>query len=341
MTSTSTVERSTVSFYRYVQLTDPEALRDRLKTQWDLLGVLGRVYLAREGINAQVWVPRESWNAFRDQVWEIFPAIAFKFALEENKIPFAKLKIKVRPKLVSDGLADDAFDVSNVGQHLDARAFNEALEDPETVLVDMRNHYECEVGRFPQAIVPEANTFREALPEVTEILKDKKDKKILLYCTGGIRCEKASSWLKHQGFSDVYQLHGGIIDYARQVKEQGLDSQFIGKNFVFDQRMGERITSDIIAQCHQCGKAFDEHSNCAYEGCNRLFLQCPACREKFDACCSRICQEIRTKPKEERVAIQHQWEQMMGPKHYWSRTRLPAEYALQDALELEPFLPPS
>ncbi|RYD79378.1 MAG: rhodanese-related sulfurtransferase [Verrucomicrobiaceae bacterium] len=186
------------------------------------------------------------------------------------------------------------------------------------MVVDLRNHYECEVGRFENAILPEANTFREALPEVLESLKGSEDKKLLLYCTGGIRCEKASAWFKFNGFSDVNQLHGGIIDYARQVKEEGLPSLYRGKNFVFDKRLSEAITDDVLAQCHQCDNPWDLHSNCRFEGCNRLFLQCASCKEEFDACCSKTCQEIMQKPKEVRVALQYLFQAFnhRGPRKY-------------------------
>ena len=127
---------------------------------------------------------------------------------------------------------------------------------------------------------------------VKDILKGKEDKKILLYCTGGIRCEKASAYLKHHGFNDVNQLHGGIIEYARQIKSKGLESKFKGKNFVFDERMGERITDDVISRCYQCGSLCDSHYNCANDGCHLLFIQCETCREKFEACCSDECQKI-------------------------------------------------
>jgi UPF0176 protein len=332
--------RRTLSFYRYVKLKDPTLLRDRLRAEWECLGVLGRTYLAHEGINAQVSVPAEHLEAFQHHVRSIFPEIPFKIALEESDSAFAKLKIKVRSKLVADGLSDDAFDVTDVGTHLNAREFNAAMVQPGTIVVDMRNHYECEVGHFEGAILPDANTFREALPEVLERLADKKDRKILLYCTGGIRCEKASAWLKHHGFQDVNQLHGGIIDYARQAREEGLELKFFGKNFVFDQRMGERVTDHVVAHCHQCGQGCDEHTNCAYEGCNRLFIQCEACRAEFDACCSRVCQDVRSRSKEERIAIQQAWVEQLGPRHYASRTRVPAHFAVRRSqLERPPSMP--
>jgi len=319
--------RITLSFYRYVRVEDPQDLMLRLRQAWEPWEVKGRTYIAQEGINAQVNVPLQYRADFCEQVRSIFPEIPFKFALEEGEEAFRKLKIKVRKKLVADGLPDGSFDVTNVGRHLDAESFHEALEQPGTLVVDLRNHYESEVGHFKNALLPEANTFRDALPEVLEKLQGQEDSKILLYCTGGIRCEKASAYFRHKGFKDVNQLHGGIIDYAHQVSEKGLDSCFVGKNFVFDQRLGERVTHDIIAHCHQCGALDDTHTNCRFEGCNRLFLQCSNCLQDFDGCCSRECQSIMQRPKEDRVLVQHEWDKKFGPDHYLSRTRIPETYS--------------
>ncbi len=316
--------RMTLSFYRYVRIEDPQDLMQRLRAAWELLDVKGRTYVAHEGINAQVNIPIEQKEPFCAQVRSIFPEMPFKFALEEAGEAFSKLKIKERKKLVADGLSDASFDASDVGIHLDAESFHAALDEPGTLVVDLRNHYECEVGHFRGALLPEANTFRDALPEVLEKLRGLEERKILLYCTGGIRCEKASAYFRFKGFKDVNQLHGGIIDYAHQVAEKGLASRFVGKNFVFDQRMGERVTEDVIAHCHQCDAQCDTHTNCKFEGCNRLFLQCPSCRVDYAGCCSRECQEILSKPKEQRVQIQHSWDQKFGPTHYLSRTRIPA-----------------
>jgi UPF0176 protein len=209
----------------------------------------------------------------------------------------------VRNKIVADGLNDYDFDVTNVGKHLDARQFNEAMDLPGTVVVDMRNHYESEVGHFTGAICPDADTFREELPMVLDMLKNAKHQKILLYCTGGIRCEKASAYLKHHGFEDVNQLHGGIIEYAHQIKEQGLPSKFIGKNFVFDERLGEDITPDIISACHQCGLPANTHVNCANPECHLLFIQCTSCQEKMEGCCTPQCLERIHLPADVQAAM--------------------------------------
>lgn len=300
-----TIKRITVSFYRYVIIDNPKELRDSLFEQWNALKILGRIYVAKEGINAQMCVPEENWEIFKYNLHQnpLFTGIPFKIAVEDDGKSFYKLTIKVRPKIVADGLDDNAFDVTNVGNHLTAKQFNEAMKNPETIIVDMRNHYESEVGKFVGALCPDADTFREELPMVIEELKDKKDKKILMYCTGGVRCEKASAYLKHHGFKDVNQLHGGVIDYVRQIKAEGLESKFIGKNFVFDERVGERITDDVIAECHQCGKPCDTHVNCANDDCHLLFIQCDACAEKMNGCCTPECVHIASLPVEEQRAL--------------------------------------
>jgi len=295
------IKRVTLSFYRYVIIDTPNEYRDELYKRWDALNVKGRIYVAREGINAQLSVPEEKFETLRKDIDsdKYLTNVLFKIAVEDDGKSFYKLLLKVRKKIVADGLNDDAFDVTNVGKHLSAKEFNEALEQEGTVVVDMRNHYESEVGRFENAICPDVDTFREELEWVTENLKDKKDSKVLLYCTGGIRCEKASAYFKHEGFKDVNQLHGGIIDYARQIKQDGLQSKFKGKNFVFDERLGEKITHDVISVCHQCGEPCDEHTNCANDDCHLLFIQCEKCKAKMKNCCTPECISINELPVEE------------------------------------------
>ncbi len=299
------IKRITVSFYRYVIIENPQELRNQLFEQWNTLNILGRIYIAREGINAQMSVPEESWEIFKYNLHldARFASIPFKIAVEDDGKSFYKLTIKVRPKIVADGLDDGTFDVTNVGNHLTAKQFNDAMESPDTLIIDMRNHYESEVGKFVGAICPDADTFREELPMVIEELKDKKDKKIIMYCTGGVRCEKASAYLKHHGFNDVSQLHGGIIDYVRQIKAEKLPSKFIGKNFVFDERVGERITDDVIAECHQCGAVCDTHVNCLNDDCHLLFIQCEKCFEKMKGCCTLACMHIAALPVDEQRAL--------------------------------------
>ena len=209
----------------------------------------------------------------------------------------------MRKKIVADGIEDPAFDMANKGKYVNAEQFNQLTEDPDTVVIDMRNYYEYEVGHFQNAIEVPSDTFREQLPMAVDMMKDKKGANIIMYCTGGIRCEKASAYMLHQGFKNVFHLEGGIINYARQIKEKGLKSKFIGKNFVFDERLGEKITDDIIAHCHQCGKPADTHTNCKNDGCHLLFIQCEDCAKTYEGCCSPECQETLHLPAERRKEL--------------------------------------
>ena len=299
-------QRLTLSFYAYAKIEDPKKFRDDLFIEWNKLDALGRTYVAKEGINAQMSIPAENIEAFREtlEVYDFMKNIRLNVAVEQDDHSFLKLTVKVRDKIVADGLNDETFDVTNIGVHLKAREFNEIIEDPNTIIVDFRNHYESEIGHFKGAITPDVETFRESLPIINEQLKDhKEDKNLVMYCTGGIRCEKASAFFKHQGFKNVYQLEGGIINYAKQIKEEGLESKFIGKNFVFDHRLGERITDDIVSQCHQCGKPCDNHTNCENEGCHLLFIQCDECKAVMENCCSIECQEIIHLPMDEQIKL--------------------------------------
>lgn len=294
------IERVTFSFYKYVPIEHPKELRYELFIQWSALNCFGRIYIAHEGINAQMSVPKNNWDAFVNQLYSDvrFNDIPFKIAVDDDGKSFYKLGVKVREKVVADGIDDETFNPSNTGTYLNAEGFNKAIEDPNTIVVDMRNHYESEVGRFDNAFCPDADTFREELPLVVEHLKGQEDKKVIMYCTGGIRCEKASAYLKHKGFKDVNHLRGGIIQYAKEVKEQGLESKFRGVNFVFDERIGERITPDVLSNCHQCGKPCDTHVNCKNDDCHLLFIQCDACATLMNGCCTPACQKIAAMPIE-------------------------------------------
>lgn len=295
-------DRLTISFYQYHQIKNPSLFRDYLFIHWDALEVLGRIYVANEGINAQLSIPAPRFNEFKAHLDNIsfLNGIRLNVAVEQDNKSFLKLKIKVRKKIVADGLNDDTFDVTDKGVHLKAAEFNQIIEDENTILIDMRNHYESEIGHFKNAQTPDVDTFRDSLPIISEsIAGHEEDKNIVMYCTGGIRCEKASAYFKHQGFKNVFQLEGGIINYARQVEDEGLENKFRGKNFVFDHRKSERISDEIISNCHQCGEPCDTHINCDNEACHLLFIQCPSCAEKMQNCCSAECVEIISLPKEE------------------------------------------
>lgn len=298
-------QRKTLSFYKYHQIADPGLFRDQLYENLDKLQVWGRIYIAHEGINAQISLPAQYFADFQTYLYSIpfLNQVRLNVAIDDDGKSFFKLKILVRKKIVADGLNDDTFDVTNSGVHLDATHFNAITADPNTVVVDMRNHYESEVGHFKDAVCPDVDTFRDSLPVVEQLLEEKKESNIVMYCTGGIRCEKASAWFKHRGFKNVFQLNGGIIEYARQVKEQGLENKFVGKNFVFDERLGERITEDIISVCHQCGTPCDSHTNCKNDGCHLLFIQCESCASAMNGCCSVACKEIIELPEEKQKEL--------------------------------------
>lgn len=300
-----TEPRRTISFYCYFPISDPQQFRDDLYRQLHELKVFGRIYVAHEGINAQISVPQSNLENFRSCIHAIphLENLRLNTAVDDDGKSFWVLKIKVRDKIVADGINDPSFDMQNKGKYVNAQQFNELTDDPDTIVVDMRNHYEYEVGHFDKAIEVPSDTFRDQLPMSAGMLGAHKEKNIIMYCTGGIRCEKASAYLLHRGFKNVYHLEGGIINYANTIKEQGLPNKFRGKNFVFDERLGERITEEVIARCHQCGKPADTHTNCRNEACHLLFIQCTECAEKYAGCCSDECYRVYQLPEEERKQL--------------------------------------
>ena len=295
-----TEPRVTISFYHYFPIIDPEQFRDELYISLNALNVFGRIYIANEGINAQVSIPANQFEEFTTYLYSLayLDNIRLNKAIDDDGKGFWVLKIKVRKKIVADGITDPLFTMGKKGRYVNATQMNELLTNDNTIVIDMRNHYEYEVGHFVKAIEVPSDTFREQLPRAVEMMKEHKDCTIIMYCTGGIRCEKASAYMLHNGFNNVFHLEGGIINYARQTKELGLDNKFIGKNFVFDDRLGERISPDIIAKCHQCNQPADTHTNCRNDGCHLLFIQCEDCGKKFDGCCSEDCLKMYSLPVE-------------------------------------------
>ena len=300
-----TEPRCTLSFYNYFSISDPQVFRDEMYAALNALKVFGRIYIAKEGINAQVSVPEPNFSSFKEYLNSIgqLQDTRLNIAVHDNGKSFWVLKIKVRDMIVADGIKDPCFDMNNKGQYVDAEAFNRLTEDPGTIVVDMRNHYEYEVGHFRDAVEVPSDTFREQLPMAAGMLEENKDKNIIMYCTGGIRCEKASAYMLHRGFKNVFHLEGGIIHYTNTVKEKGLPNKFSGKNFVFDDRMGERISDEVIAKCHQCGHPADTHTNCRNEACHLLFIQCDACARQYHGCCSQACSEVYQLPEEEQKVL--------------------------------------
>ena len=305
--------RMTCSFYRYVNIDKPNALRDELYNEWIELNVLGRVYIAEEGINAQISIPEPVFDTFIGLLnkKDYLANMPLKYAIQEGE-SFIKLAIRVKKEIVAYNIPKNEYNMNQVGIHLDASEFNKALENHDSVVVDMRNYYESEVGHFHNAILPDVERSKDLLPEVKKLLQNDKDKEVLLYCTGGIRCEKASSYLLHHGFKNVKQLNGGIIQYAHDVKEKNLNSKFIGSNFVFDQRLEERITDDIISKCHQCKNLCDTHTDCLNQACHILFIQCENCSEQFNGCCSIECKDFAALPIDEQRVLRKDPEKVVS-----------------------------
>ena len=315
-------DRTTVSFYRYINIDEPNTFRDHLYYEWDRLNIFGRVYIAKEGINAQISVPDHNWETFIIQLNKIkeLNDIHVKQALQDGP-SFYKLIIKVREELVAYGVPEESYDMNLVGKHLSTKEYNKALEDPDALIVDMRNYYESEIGRFEDALIPDVETSKELLPEVKRLLKGKEKNKVLLYCTGGIRCEKASSYLIKNGFQNVNQLKGGIIQYANDIKKKGMISRFKGKNFVFDDRLGERVTDDILASCHICGTTCDKHTDCKNDACHVLFIQCDACSEDFNGCCSIECRDFASLPLSEQKRLRKDPKRVVSKTFFDSRIK--------------------
>ncbi len=297
--------RTTISFYRYFNIQDPTLFRDDLYKGFNELQVFGRIYVATEGINAQISVPTHLFENYKAYLYSIpgLDGVRLNIAVNDNGKSFWVLRIKTRNKIVADGIEDSSFSMENKGKYVNAVQMNALLSSPETIVIDMRNHYEYEVGHFTNAIEIPSDTFREQLPMAADMMKEQKDKNIIMYCTGGIRCEKASAYMLHHGFKNVFHLEGGIINYANQIKEAALESQFKGKNFVFDNRLGEKITEDIISKCHQCGSPCDTHTNCKNDGCHLLFIQCPSCAETYAGCCTQACTDIVHLPIEKQIEL--------------------------------------
>jgi UPF0176 protein len=198
--------RITISFYSYFKIEDPEKFRNDLYCHLKGLGVLGRIYIASEGINAQISLPTDNLTAFKTYLYSIEPlnGLRLNIAVDDDGKSFYVLDIKVRNKIVADGINDPSFDMANRGRYVNAEQFNQLTNDPNTIVIDMRNHYEFEVGHFENAIEIPSDTFREQLPMAVDMMKENKDKNIIMYCTGGIRCEKASAYMKHSGFKNVF-----------------------------------------------------------------------------------------------------------------------------------------
>ncbi|XBC42116.1 MAG: rhodanese-related sulfurtransferase [Buchnera aphidicola (Meitanaphis elongallis)] len=287
--------RITVSFYKYFVINDIQKFRNDWYSYFKNLNVFGRIYVAKEGINAQISIPNNVYSDVKKFIYtysNVLKKIHVNRSLDTRK-SFWMLCIKIKETILADHLCEKSYNLNYTGKYLNAIQVNKMINKKDVTFLDIRNHYEYKIGRFKNAINVPVNTFRIQLQEIISFLKDKKNKKIVIYCTGGIRCEKASSWMIYNGFKYIYQVKGGIIGYVNNAKRHHLPIQFLGKNFVFDARMSEIVSNDILSTCSQCNCACDTYKNCYNHSCHKLFIQCIKCSKKFKDCCSQNCISIR------------------------------------------------
>lgn len=271
-------------FYKFVKIEDPQSLQLEHLQFCKKIGVKGKVLLGEEGINGSVSGSKEQVEAYKKGLTADarFSDIIFKEELGTHH-PFRRMLVRVRNEIIRLGTK---VDLTNTGTYLEPTEFMEVADD--AIVLDTRNDYEWAVGKFKNAITLPIKTFRE-FPKAVEKLEHLKDKKIVMYCTGGIRCEKASAYMKEQGFKDVSQLHGGIITFCQEKP----NTLWEGSCFVFDNRLVSRVNNetDPISSCESCGAECDLYRNCSHVKCNRLVILCPSCTDARQGCCSSNCFE--------------------------------------------------
>lgn len=285
-----------LSYYSFFHIADPAFEVERHRSYCSGLDILGRIYIADNGVNGQVSLPDSDISAYLDWLetyWNI-PKKEGKMQ-KYGEHAFAKMQIKQRQQLVA---MDQKINLQNRGKYLSPRDWVQALEEKkeDTILIDVRNNYESKVGHFKDALLPDLDTFRKFPEYAKELQKkyDPKSTKVLMYCTGGIRCELFSSLLQEKGFKFVFQLQGGIIQYGNEVGNK----YWKGNLFVFDDRLVVPISTtpnDPISQCSFCDTPSDIYYNCANSECNELFLACTSCATNHLGCCSTTCKNSRKK----------------------------------------------
>ncbi|QEK53130.1 rhodanese-related sulfurtransferase [Pedobacter aquae] len=282
----------TLLYYCYSHIQDAEQYAaDHLKFCKDL-GLTGRIIVADEGLNGTVSGTREQCKAYMDYIYADGRFNATEFKIDDVDEPsFMKMHCRYKSEIVHSGLKDPHVidPTKKTGKHLEPTEFMEMKDRDDVVILDVRSNYEHNLGKFKNAITLDIDNFRD-FPAMINELAQYKDKKILTYCTGGIKCEKASALLLHEGFKDVYQLHGGIIKYG---KEAG-GKDFEGKCYVFDNRIAVDVNSVnpvVVSTCRNCGKTTPKMINCANPECNEHFTQCDECGWELDGACSTACKE--------------------------------------------------
>lgn len=278
-------------YYKYVFIADPDAFAGEHRALCNEIGLKGRIIVSREGINGTVSGTSQQTQAYMSAMHADARFADMPFKVDPyHAHAFQKLKVKVKRELVNLKLEDDIDPNQLTGKRLTPQEFMEQLEQEGVVVLDGRNNYEYDLGHFRNAIRPDVKTFREFPEWIREHRSLFEDKKVLTYCTGGIRCEKLSGLLLREGFEDVAQLDGGIVTYGKDPAARG--QYFDGKCYVFDERIGvsvNQVESTVVGHCHHCGTAADNYINCAYPRCHEQHLVCPSCEEAFAGYCSESC----------------------------------------------------
>lgn len=279
-------------YYLYTPIDDPEGYRVEHLALCEELGLLGRILIGKEGINGTVSGTAENCLEYRKRMLADPRTEKTEFKIDPaTEHLFPRLSIRAREEIVTLGLGDDDFSpLETTAEHLSAEQWAEAMKDPDAVIVDIRNDYEHNLGHFKGAILPKVRNFRETPEWIRENRHLFEGKKIMTYCTGGIRCEKFSGFLLREGFEDVVQLDGGIVKYAKDEKVKGED--FEGQMYVFDKRIGipvNNVNPSVVAKCSHCGKDSERYVNCANKACNEQHFLCEECEKITQRFCSENC----------------------------------------------------
>lgn len=281
-------------YYKYVNLENSEFFAEEHLEYCKNLGLLGRILVAPEGINGtcsgRIWQTERYIEHLRKD--KRFEDIEFKID-DVDEIPFKKMFVRHKKELVTFRFENNIDPNVITGKHLEPKEFLEMMENDDVVILDGRTNYEYDLGHFRNAIRPEVESFREFPEWIRKNLERYKDKKILTYCTGGIRCEKLSGFMMQEGFKNIYQLHGGIVNYAKDKDTKG--RLFDGKCYVFDERISVPVNSTeedvIISKCVHCGQPCDRYINCIADCCHIQHFQCEECEKEWKGLCSEECRK--------------------------------------------------
>jgi len=279
-------------FYKYVDIKYPKQIEKWQRQLANDLGLTGRVILATEGINATLGGTDENTERYKAIMSDhpLFGGIDFKES-EGGSDNFPRLRIVIKNEIVNLGIQPEDLKAQDGGKHLTPAQAHAMLTNrpQDLVVLDGRNAYESRIGEFTDSIKPPIKNFRDFPAYIDNNAELFKDKQVLMHCTGGIRCERASAYLKQKGIAkEVYQIEGGIQRYT----EQFPDGYFRGKNYVFDNRVAVKINDDILGTCDICEQPYDEYTNCMNAACNKHFIGCPACVKRLNDCCSIVCHEL-------------------------------------------------